>query len=85
MISEEIMKQINKVFGKLTKNKSNKILLIKQNDANNDQHRKKLESIKRFQIEIQEIKNSIKSLGSRSNLCEHRGSELEDGAVVVNN
>lgn len=43
-----------------------------------DQYRKELESIKRLQMQIQETKNSTKSIGSRSDQYEGKVSELED-------
>lgn len=40
--------------------------------------------MKRFQSETQEIKNYIESMGSISDQCEDRISELEDGDAFKN-
>lgn len=48
----------------------------------NDQFTKELESLKRFQSEIQEVKNHIESMGSRTDQCEERISELEDNHAL---
>lgn len=48
----------------------------------NGQHRKKLEAIKGYQTEIQEIEIFIESMGTKRSQCEDRALELEDRAVV---
>lgn len=44
-------------------------------------HDQQRRHIKWLQIEIQEIKNSIEKMGSRSDQCEDKVFELEDRAV----
>lgn len=44
----------------------------------NDQFREELQSMKKYQTEIQKIKNSIVSMSYRSDPCEDKVSELED-------